>query len=132
MSNIFAYIKTAFVIGMSYLGYFLGGFDSMIKTLLIFMLVDYLSGVINAIIKKKLSSQVGFKGIGKKAYILLIVGSVNLLGSAIGLDEARYLIISFYLANEGISLIENASAIGVPIPKKVKEILQQLKSNSDK
>lgn len=128
MSNIFNYIKSGFIVGVSYLGYFLGGFDTLMITLLLFMLADYISGIINAIIKKKLSSQVGVKGIGKKVYIILLVGCINLLGNAIGIDELRYLIITFYLANEGISILENASEIGLPIPEKVKDILDQLKS----
>lgn len=127
MQNIFTYFKSVLVVVISYLGYFLGGFDTMMITLLLFMLVDYISGLINAILKKKLSSQVGFKGICKKAYILLIVGAVNLLGNAIGIDELRFIVISFYIANEGISLIENASQIGVPIPDKIVEVLEQLK-----
>ena len=131
MNNVISYLKSAFVVGISYLGYFLGGFDSMMITLLIFMLVDYISGIINAILKKKLSSKVGAKGIFKKCYILLLVGSINLLGNAIGISEIRYIVISFYLANEGISLIENASEIGVPIPKKIIEVLEQLKSTGD-
>lgn len=132
MNNVITYLKSGFVIGLSYLGYFLGGFDTMMITLLIFMLVDYISGIINAILKKKLSSKVGLKGIFKKSYILLLVGAVNLLGNAIGIDELRYIIISFYIANEGISLIENASEIGVPIPAKIIDVLEQLKTGGDK
>lgn len=128
MNSVINFIRTGFIVGLSYLSYFLGGFDVLMITLLLFMLVDYISGVINAIIKKKLSSQVGVKGIGKKIYIILLVGCINLLGVAIGIDELRYLVITFYLANEGISILENASEIGLPIPEKVKEILDQLKS----
>ena len=132
MVNILSYLKSGFVLCLSYLGYFLGGFDSMMITLLIFMALDYISGIINAILKKKLSSKIGAKGIGKKVYILLLVGAVNLLGHALGIDELRYIVISFYLANEGISLIENGSELGVPIPKKIIEVLEQLKSEDDK
>lgn len=128
MNSLFAYIKTAFVFCISYLGYFLGEFDSMMVTLLIFMVIDYISGVINALLKKELSSNTGFKGICKKAYILLIVGCINLLGNSMGINELRYIVISFYIANEGISLIENASAIGVPIPEKIIDVLEQLKN----
>ena len=126
--SVFDYIKSGFIICISYLGYFLGGYDTLMITLILFMLVDYISGIINAIIKKKLSSQVGVKGIGKKVYIILLVGCINLLGNAIDIDELRYLVITFYLANEGISILENASEIGLPIPDKVKDILDQLKS----
>lgn len=126
--TIFNYIKSGLILGVSYLGYFLGGFDTLMITLGLFMLTDYISGIINAIIKKKLSSKVGVKGIGKKVYIILLVGCINLLGNALGIDELRYLIITFYLANEGISILENASEIGLPIPEKISEVLEQLKS----
>lgn len=127
MNNILTAIKVGFSFCGTMLGYFFGGFDVMMITLLVFMVIDYISGLINAIIKKKVSSNIGFKGIAKKVLILLLVGSVNLLGIATGIEGLRYIIISFYLANEGISIIENASKLGVPIPQKIKEILEQLK-----
>lgn len=127
MNSLISYIKSGFIVGLSYLSYFLGGFDTLMVTLFLFMLADYISGIVNAIIKKKLSSKIGAKGIGKKVYIILLVGCVNLLGSVIGIDELRYLVITFYLSNEGISIIENACEIGLPIPEKIKEILKQLK-----
>lgn len=129
MEKVFIYLKSGFLLFVSYLGYFLGGFDTMLVTLLIFMLVDYVTGVLNAIKKKKLSSQIGRNGIVKKCYIIILVGTVNLLGAAIGIDELRYLVISFYLANEGISILENGCELGVPIPEKIKEVLQQLKGD---
>ena len=131
MNTLMSTIKVIMTTIISILGYFLGGYDVMMVTLLIFMVVDYASGVINAVVKKKLCSSIGAKGIGKKIYILLLVGSVNLLGNAINIEELRYLVISFYLANEGISILENASKIGVPIPKKIKEVLIQLKEGED-
>lgn len=109
------------------LGYFFGGFDVMMTTLLVFVAIDYISGLLNAIAKKELSSNVGFKGIAKKVLILLLVGSANLLGVALEIEGLRYVIISFYLANEGISIIENASKLGVPVPQKLKQVLAQLK-----
>lgn len=114
------------------LGYFLGGFDTMMITLLVFMAVDYITGVICGIVEHKLSSEIGAKGIFKKVFILLLVGSVNLLGIAINIEGLRYIVISFYLANEGISIIENASKIGLPVPQKIKDILEQLKTKGDK
>lgn len=126
----FNHVKSAFVIFVSYISYFLGGFDTLIRTLFLFMLIDYISGVINAIVKKKLSSKIGSEGIAKKIYIILLVGCVNLLGTAIGVDELRYLVITFYLANEGISIVENAAYMGLPIPNKVKDILEQLKEGA--
>lgn len=113
-------------------GYFLGGFDTMMITLLVFMAVDYITGVICGIVKHKLSSKIGAEGILKKVFILLLVGSVNLLGIAINIEGLRYIVISFYLANEGISIIENASIIGLPVPQKIKDILEQLKTKGDK
>lgn len=111
------------------IGWFVGGYDTMIITLLIFIVIDYLSGVMCAIINKRLSSEVGFKGIFKKIMIILLVGLTNLLGQATGVEGLRYIIISFYLANEGISIIENASVMGLPVPEKVKDILEQLKQD---
>jgi toxin secretion/phage lysis holin len=126
MNTIISWFKVGCSFLGGILGYFLGGFDVMLSTLLVFMLIDYLSGVINAIIKKKLNSSIGAKGILKKVLILLLVGMSNMLGIAIGIETIRYVVISFYLANEGISIIENASKIGVPIPNKIKEVLEQL------
>jgi len=127
MDKIFINLKSGFLLCLSYFGYFLGGFDTMLVTLLLFMLIDYVTGVLNAIKKKKLSSRIGRDGILKKVFIILLVGCVNLLGLALGIDELRYLVISFYLANEGISILENGCELGVPIPEKIKEVLQQLK-----
>lgn len=119
--------KTILTFILTSLGYFLGGFDTMMTTLLIFMFIDYISGVIVAIKNKKLCSKIGFIGILRKLVILLLVGCCNLIGLAISIEGLRYLAISFYLANEGISIIENASKLGIPIPEKIKNILDQLK-----
>lgn len=103
----------------------------MMITLLLFMVIDYLSGVMCGISNKKLSSEIGFKGIFKKVMIILLVGISNLLGLALGVEGLRYIIISFYLANEGISIVENASILGLPVPQKVKDVLEQLKNTSN-
>lgn len=110
------------------IGYFLGGFDIMMITLLVFIMIDYITGVMCAIINKKLSSKIGYKGIFKKMLIIILIGLVNLLGKSINIDGLRYVAISFYVANEGLSIIENASIIGVPIPQKIKDILKQLRN----
>lgn len=128
MGNIISTIKLGLTLIGGYLGYFFGGFDIMMVTLLLFMLVDYITGVISAVYQKELSSTIGLKGICKKVYILLLIGSINLLGMTIGINELRYIIIAFYLANEGISIIENGAKIGVPIPEKITNVLEQLKS----
>lgn len=113
------------------IGWFIGGYDTMMIALLLFMVIDYLSGIMCAVINKKLSSEVGFKGIFKKIMIILLVGITNLLGLATNIEGLRYIVISFYLANEGISIIENASILGLPVPEKVKDVLEQLKTKSE-
>ena len=124
-------LKIGLTTVISAIGWFVGSYDTMIITLLIFIVIDYISGIMCAIINKKLSSEVGFKGIFKKIMIILLVGLTNLLGQATGVEGLRYIIISFYLANEGISIIENSSILGLPVPEKVKDILEQLKQDKN-
>ena len=126
------FIKAFLTAIISWIGWLVGGYDAMMITLLIFMAIDYISGVMCGISKKELSSEVGFIGIFKKIMIILLVGVTNLLGTSTGLEGLRYITISFYLANEGISIIENASKLGLPIPQKIKEVLEQLKNKSEK
>ena len=116
-----------------WLGYFLGGFDGLLYALIAFMVVDYITGVMCAIVDKTLSSAVGFKGICRKVLILALVGiahilDVNIIG---GGSVLRTAVIFFYLSNEGVSLLENASHLGLPIPEKMKEILAQLHNRSE-
>ena len=129
MNSVLTAVKLGLSAIIGFLGWFLGGFDTMLITLLIFIVIDYISGVINAIYKKKLCSSIGFKGILRKVLIILLVGSVNLLGVAINMDSLRYMVIAFYLANEGISIIENAAKIGVPVPQKIIDVLEQLRED---
>nr|WP_295678754.1 phage holin family protein [uncultured Lachnoclostridium sp.]DAE05603.1 MAG TPA: holin [Siphoviridae sp. cthL03] len=117
----------------AFLGWFLGGVDGFMTALIWFVVVDYLTGVMLAIIEKKLSSKVGFKGIFKKVLIFCLVGISNILdtyiiktGSAI-----RLAVISFYIYNEGVSILENISVIGLPVPQKLKDVLEQV-GNHDK
>ena len=124
-------LKIGLTTVISAIGWFVGGYDTMIITLLIFIVIDYISGIMCAVVNKKLSSEVGFKGIFKKIMIILLVGLTNLLGQATGVEGLRYIIISFYLANEGISIIENSSILGLPVPEKVKDILEQLKQDKN-
>lgn len=128
--NVVNIIKTILTAIITWIGWLIGGYDTMMIALLLFMIIDYLSGVMCAVINKKLSSKIGFKGIFKKIMIILLVGITNLLGQATGIDGLRYIVISFYLANEGISIIENASILGLPVPKKVKDVLEQLKETA--
>lgn len=119
----------------AFLGWYLGGFDDFLYVLLGFMIVDYITGVLCAINDKKLSSEAGFRGLTRKLLILILVGIANLLdvhllknGSAI-----RTATIFFYISNEGISLLENTSRLGLPVPDKLKSVLQQLNDkNGDK
>lgn len=131
---IWAKIQLALAALGGWLGYFFGGFDGMLSTLICFMAVDYVTGIICAVMDHKLSSAVGFKGIAKKALILLIVGMANVIdmnvtgsGSAV-----RSAVIVFYLSNEGVSILENAAHIGLPVPDKLKTILAQLHGKEDK
>ena len=129
--NILSAIKVGLTAVITWIGWLVGGYDTMMVTLLLFMCADYISGILCGISNKELSSEVGFKGIAKKIMILLLVGATNLLGQATGIEGLRYIVISFYLANEGISIIENASILGLPVPQKIKDVLEQLKKTSN-
>ena len=111
-----------------WLGYFLGGLDGLMIALIVLMTLDYISGVMCAIIDKKLSSAVGFKGVCKKVFILMLVGVAHIIDlHVVGTGSAlRGAVICFYLSNEGLSLLENAAHIGLPIPDKLRDILAQL------
>ena len=117
-----------------WIGYFLGGKDGMLIALVVFMALDYITGLMCAIMDKQLSSAVGFKGICKKVLILMLVGVANILDvHVVGQGSAlRGAVIAFYLSNEGLSLLENAAYIGLPIPDKLREILEQLHNREDK
>ena len=111
-----------------WLGYFLGGMYGLMIALIVMMTLDYVSGVMCAIIDKKLSSAVGFKGICKKVFILMLVGVAHIIDlHVVGTGSAlRGAVICFYMSNEGLSLLENAAHIGLPIPDKLRDILTQL------
>lgn len=111
-----------------WLGYFLGGMDGLMIALIVMMTLDYISGVMCAIIDKKLSSAVGFKGICKKVFILMLVGVAHIIDlHVVGTGSAlRGAVICFYMSNEGLSLLEHAAHIGLPIPDKLRDILTQL------
>lgn len=115
-------------------GFLWGTADGLLYALLAFMIFDYFTGVLVAISRKVLSSEVGFKGIAKKVMILLLVAvghilDVHVLG---GGAICRSAVIGFYIANEGISILENAGNLGIPLPKKLVAVLQQLKKDNDK
>ena len=115
------------------LGWFLGGCDGLLYALIAFAVVDYLTGIMCAIVDKKLSSAVGFKGIFKKVLIFVLVGIANILDvQVIGNGSVlRTAVIFFYISNEGISLLENASHLGLPIPAPIRNVLQQLHDRAE-
>lgn len=117
-----------------WLGYFLGGCDGLLYALFAFVAADYLTGVMCAISDKSLSSEIGFKGICRKVLIFLLVGIANILDvQVIGTGSVlRTAVVFFYISNEGISLLENAGHLGLPIPEKMKNVLQQLHDRSEK
>lgn len=110
-------------------GWFIGGNDSLLYALIAFVVVDYITGVLCGVVEKQLSSAVGFKGICQKVMIFLLVGIGNILDvQVIGAGGMlRMSVIFFYLANEGISILENAGRMGLPIPEKMKGVFQQLR-----
>lgn len=116
-----------------WLGYFLGGCDGLLIALLLFVITDYITGVMCAIADKKLSSAVGFKGICRKVLIFLLVGIANILDvQVIGTGSVlRTAVIFFYISNEGVSLLENAGHLGLPIPEKIKSVLEQLHDRAE-
>lgn len=110
------------------LGGFLGNMDGILYALVIFVILDYVTGVLYAVEEKKLSSAVGYEGIARKVTIFILVGIANILDSYI-LGQSgvlRAVVIFFYLSNEGISILENATELGLPVPEKLKNILNQL------
>ena len=117
-----------------WLGYFLGGCDGLLIALVAFVSIDYVTGVMCAISDKDLSSRVGFKGICRKILIFALVGVANLIDVQVIQTGSilRTAVIFFYLSNEGVSLLENAAHLGLPIPKKLKEVLEQLHDKHNK
>ena len=115
-------------------GYFLGGCDELLIALVVFVAVDYITGVMCAVSDKKLSSEVGLKGICQKVLIFLLVGIANILDvQVIGTGSVlRTAVIFFYLSNEGVSLLENAAHLGLPVPEKIKTVLEQLHDRAEK
>ncbi|HEL0548256.1 TPA: phage holin family protein [Streptococcus equi subsp. zooepidemicus] len=127
-------IQFVFTMIGGWLGYFLGGCDGLLIALVMFVVMDYISGVMCAVADKNLSSEVGFKGICRKVLIFILVGIANILDvQVIGTGSVlRTAIIFFYISNEGVSLLENAAHLGLPVPEKLKVVLKQLHDKSDK
>lgn len=116
-----------------WLGYFLGGCDGLLYALIVFVAIDYITGVMCAVIDRKLSSAVGFKGIFRKVLIFLLVGIANIIDvQVVGTGAVlRTAVIFFYISNEGVSLLENAGHLGLPIPERVKTVLEQLHDRAE-
>ena len=131
---VWAKIQIAVTALGGWIGYFLGGIDGMMIALIILMSLDYISGVMCAVIDKNLSSAIGFRGICKKVFILMLVGVANIVDlHVVGTVSAlRGAVICFYMSNEALSLFENAAHIGLPVPEKLKDILAQLHRRGDK
>lgn len=134
MRSIWTGIQIAFSAIGGFIGWLLGGFDGFLYALIAFAVIDYITGVMCAISDKKLSSEVGFKGICRKVLVFVLVGIGNLVDVYV-LGEAgvlRTAVIFFYLSNEGVSLLENSAHLGLPIPQKLKSVLEQLHNRNEK
>lgn len=129
MKNIINFITGTLA---TWLVYFLGGWDIALRVLLIVVVLDYISGVLKAIYNKKLNSEIGLKGIVKKIGYFILVAVAVVLDRTMGDTGAiRTLVIYFFVANEGISILENWGDMGVPFPQKLRETLEQLKNDND-
>ena len=133
VKDILNFIKLIFTAIGGYLGYVLGGHDSFLYALIAFVVIDYLTGVMLAIIKKEVSSEIGFKGIFKKVMIFLMVAIGHTVDAYLIKNGGaiRTAVIFFYISNEGISILENSANIGLPIPEKLKDVLIQLKDGDE-
>ncbi len=127
MTDKLKYVSAAVCALFSFL---FGGVDMFLKILLAFAIIDYVSGVIAAIMNGNLNSAVGFKGIFKKVCIFLVVAVAHMIGQAVNMPSVRSLVCGYYIANEGISILENAAKSGLPIPDKLKDVLEQLRDES--
>ena len=132
-SKILDKLSIGFATVGAFIGWFLGDINGLIYVLLAFVVCDYITGIVYACLTKSLSSEVGFKGIAKKVAIFMLVGLANLIDVYVVKQGAvlRSAVILFYIANEGISLMENWGKLGLPLPEKLKEILLQIKDGKE-
>ena len=134
MKEFWNVIQLAFAAVGGWLGWVLGGCDGLIIALVVFVALDYITGLMCAVVDKRLSSEVGFRGIFKKIMIFALVGVGHMLDTVvIGTGSVlRTAMIFFYLSNEGVSLVENAAHLGLPVPEKLKSVLEQLHDRAEK
>lgn len=133
MKNFIEAAQYAFAALGGAVGAVMGGFDGFLYALIVFVVVDYLTGVMVAVLNKKLSSEVGFHGIFKKVVIFALVAVGHIVDAHVIQNGSviRTAVIFFYLSNEGISILENASVLGLPVPQKLKDVLEQLKDGKE-
>lgn len=133
MKEFWNMIQLMFTAVGGWLGWFLGGCDGLLYALIAFVAIDYITGVMCAINDHSLSSEVGFRGICRKVLIFLLVGIANILDvNVIGAGSVlRTAAIFFYISNEGVSLMENAAHLGLPVPEKIKVVLEQLHDRAE-
>ena len=133
MKELWKMCQLAFTAVGGWLGYFLGGCDGLIIALILFVVIDYITGVMCAVVDKKLSSTVGFKGIFRKVLIFMLVGIANIIDVQVIKSGSvlRTAVVFFYLSNEGLSLIENSVHLGLPVPEKLKAVLKQLNDKEE-
>ncbi|OQB22815.1 MAG: Holin family protein [Firmicutes bacterium ADurb.Bin182] len=133
MKALWPWFQAAAASAGAVLGWFLGGMDGFLYALIAFAVIDYITGVLCAVIDKKLCSEIGARGIIKKVMIFVLVGVAHVIDDKIiGVNSAlRTAVIFFYLSNEGISILENASRIGLPVPERLKDVLKMLHGKED-
>ena len=133
MKNFIEAVQYAFAALRGAVGAVMGGFDGFLYALIVFVVVDYLTGIMAAILNKRLSSEVGFHGIFKKVVIFALVAVGHIVDTHVIQNGSviRTAVIFFYLSNEGISILENASLIGLPVPQKLKDVLEQLRDGKE-
>ena len=131
MENLMTWFKLVCGAIAGLFSYLFGGLDMLFYALLVCIAVDYVTGVLAALYEKKLNSETGFRGILKKVVILCIVVLAHMIENAAGVTGIRDLVIGFYIANEGISILENAGRMNVPVAKQLAKVLEQLKEQMD-
>lgn len=133
MKEIWSWVQVVIASIGGFIGWFFGHGDGLLTALVVFVIADYVSGVLRAIVEKKLSSAIGSKGIAKKIAIFILVGIAHMLDvQIIGQgDVIRNAVIFFYVSNEGVSILENSVALGLPVPKKLSDVLLQIRNKSE-